>query len=447
MSLADKIPFDEAVQRYSRAIGFRTLSTQEGIPDRSQFELLHEFLEQAFPLVHGSLRREVVSGLSLLYEWPGRDNDITPVMLTAHQDVVPADEGSWRHPPFSGRIADGRVWGRGTIDYKLGLMGMLESCEALLRSGFAPRRTLFLAFGHDEEIGGGDGAESMVQLLEKRGIRCAFVLDEGGYVQTFPWMSVPLATVGLAEKGYATVRLFSRGEQAHASVPPRRTTVGNVCRAVSALEDNQVPISLCEPVEILLETCSGDSRDLGRLRDASADYLPEAAELVSSWPGGNALVRTTAAPTVLRGSSKENTLPGLSSALVNFRTVPGQTSGDVLDHVKKVVSDIDVEVELIRDASLSEPSEVSSRDAPEYEILLESISRAFPEVGVSPSVFTAATDSRKYHRIADNVYRFEPVDLGKRCMGALHSVDESVAVSNYRAALTFYTEYMVGTLS
>lgn len=448
MKTDEQISLEDAVGRYSRAIGFRTISTQEGIPDESQFRSLHDFLREAFPMVHRKLRKLTVSDLSLLYEWPGEDETAHPGMLTAHQDVVPAGEGDdvgWRYPPFSGRIAEGRVWGRGTIDYKLGLMGMLEACEALLKSGFNPRRTVYLAFGHDEEIGGGEGAESIVRLLESRGVRCSFVLDEGGYVQRFPWMGVPLATVGLAEKGYATIELSARADQAHASIPPESTAVGNVCRAVAALEDHPMPIRLCGPVESLLDACSRNSQDMEDLREVSEeDFYRAAAELVASWPVGNALVRTTAAPTVLRGSSKENTLPALSTALVNFRTVPGQTSGDVLDHVKNVLADLDVGVKLVRDASLSEPSEVSSTGTPEYGVLAGCIERAFPGTMITPSIFTAATDSRKYRRIAENVYRFEPVDLGEKGIGALHSVNESVAVSGYAAAVRFYADFVAG---
>ncbi|MBN2587309.1 MAG: M20/M25/M40 family metallo-hydrolase, partial [Candidatus Fermentibacteraceae bacterium] len=382
--------------------------------------------------------RDRVAEASLLYGLRGTDLDLDPVMLTAHLDVVPAEEdGGWPHPPFSGTVSEGRVWGRGAIDYKIGVSAMLEALEGLLARDFSPVRSLFLAFGHDEETGGDRGAAGIVALLDGRGVRLRSVLDEGGYIYSFPWLRRDVAVVGLAEKGYLTLRLTARGRQGHASVPGTATAAGNLCRALARLEDSQMEPRLCEPVRKMMEGTAH------LIRDADGNVSANALmEIMSRYPSGNALVRTTAAITMISGSSKENIIPAAPHALVNLRAVPGDDSGSIIRHVRDIAGEMGVEVECEDTNHVHEPSAVSSAATPEYRAIEDAMEKVWPGIPVVPGIFPAATDSRHYCSIADDVYRFQPVHLGTDGLSALHSSGESVSVEDYMGSIRFYSEYI-----
>lgn len=429
---------------FSNIIGFRTVSELPG----SSFEIkpflqLHDYLLEAFPAVHRNFIREVVAGGSLLYFLSGTNPSLKPVMLTAHLDVVPAEEGkSWSHHPFSGAVKEGRVWGRGSVDYKIGVAGMLQACEDLLNKGFQPERSIFLAFGHDEETGGADGAAEIVRLLRERNVRLSSVLDEGGYIYSLPWLREDVAVVGLAEKGYLTLRLTARGEQGHASVPGIRTVAGILGECLSLLEKHQMPARLCEPVDRMLRATS-DLLDESLLGEHASLSPVELVPVIEKWSSGNALVRTTTAPTMIKGSSiRENILPAEVFTLVNFRAVPGDNSDDIVRHVNAIAEPLGVEVEFEDLNHIFEPSTVASMETVEYRTITETVKRIWPGLSAVPGIFPAATDSRHYGKIADNVYRFEPVHLGEKGLGILHSEGESVSIEDYLKAVEFYTLYV-----
>ena len=414
---------DDAVARFARSLAYRTVSSQRIHRElREEFLGLHRHLADSWPRLHSRFPPLKPAGLSLLYTIPGSNASLKPLLLSAHQDVVPSgDVTEWSHPPFGGDVEDGRVWGRGAIDYKIGVCGMLEAVEQLLCSGFRPRRALLLAFGHDEEIGGSAGAEAITRHLEAEGVRCSMALDEGGYIYSYPWADGPAAVVAVGEKGYATVALSARGRQGHASVPPREMAIELLSRAVCRISDNPMPVEACAPVmELLRSTGCADPTE------------------VDGWPEGRALIRSTAAPTVIEAGDKENVLPAMARALVNFRTVPGQSSEDVIQHLRSTLKDLPVKAELVCDASLSEPSKLAPTSGPFWQAMVDAAAASHPGMPVVPGVFPAATDSRRYGRICDCVYRFVPAALGNRGMSVLHSVDESVAIDDYLKAVVFY---------
>ena len=433
----------QKLEIFSEILQYRTVSRQPGEAfDMKPFMEIAEYLKKAFPQVHRHFRREVVGGGSLLFTLQGADLSLKPFMLTAHLDVVPADDGeNWFEPPFSGKLRDGRIWGRGAIDYKVGVSGMLQACEDILEGGFTPDRTLILAFGHDEEVGGETGAAEIVRTLADRGVSLSSVLDEGGYIYSYPWMERDVAVIGLAEKGYLTLRLTAHGVQGHASVPELDTAAGSLCRCLAELEKNQFTAKLCSPVEMMLTATSGM---LGESL-AAHDHSPTAAEMmrtIEQWPSGNALVRTTTAITMIRGSNKENIIPAEPYALVNFRAVPGDSSLDILNHVLRIAEPLGVDVQYEDTNQIHEPSGIASMETDEYGAIEAAVRETWLDIPVVPGIFPAATDSRHYCRIADNVYRFEPVHLGKDGLGALHSEGESISVEDYLNAISFYTAYV-----
>jgi carboxypeptidase PM20D1 len=420
----------------------RTVSEQQQPDAHAQdFAALHTYLAQSFPRLHASLRRETVATHSLLYTWPGSDPSLPAVVLMAHQDVVPIAPGTerdWQVEPFSGEIRDGFVWGRGAWDDKGNLMSQLEAVEALVAAGFAPRRTILLAFGHDEEVGG-SGAKAIAELLATRGTRVEFVVDEGMLITEgmLKGLDPPAALVGLAEKGYVTVELTASATPGHSSMPSRRTAIGTLAGALARLSDTPMPARLTPLARDMLETLAPE---MGGANRVLLSNLWLTGGLVvrefAKSPSTDATLRTTTAPTIVAGGNKENVLPGEARALVNFRILPGDTSQDVLAHVRRVVADEGVRIVAV--GEVHEPSRVSRIDTPAYRTLSSAIRALDPAIVVAPGLMIGATDSRYFERLTDNVYRFSPVRVRAEDLSRFHGTNERIAIRNYGEMITFY---------
>ncbi|HSP05888.1 MAG TPA: M20/M25/M40 family metallo-hydrolase, partial [Acidobacteriota bacterium] len=298
----DSVDSAAAAARLAGALRFKTVSTQDPSAFRpEEFLAFRSYLEQQYPHVHDVLACEVVDGYSLLYTWKGQDASLKPVLLMAHMDVVPAEsESAWEHPPFAGSIAGGFVWGRGALDDKGSAMALFESVEALLKEGFRPKRTVYLAFGHNEEVLG-SGAEATAQLLKSRGVQLQSVLDEGSAVVVgmVPGVSAPVALVGTAEKGYMSVRLTVEMEGGHSSMPPRHTDVGVLSNAIVELEKRRMPARLGPPVDRMFEYLGPELSLPGRVIFANLWLLgPLVRQILAGSPPSNAMIRTTTAPTM-----------------------------------------------------------------------------------------------------------------------------------------------------
>src|SRR2546430_366400 len=313
--------------------------------DAREFAGLHRYLRDSFPKLHAALKLEKVNGSGLLYEWTGSDPGLAPVVLLAHQDVVPIEpgaEGRWTEPAFGGRIADGYVWGRGALDDKGSLVGILEAVEHLVAAGGKPRRTVYLGFGYDEEVGGRRGAARIADLLATRNVHPEFVLDEGGALATglIAGVSAPVALIGIAEKGYVTVELTAQAEGGHSSMPPEATAVGILAAGLTRRAGRARPRAIRGPTADMFDYLGPEMRFAPRLVMANRWLL--GGILTSQFgktPQGNALLRTTTAPTVLQAGGKENVLPSTAPALVNFRILPGDSVASVLEHVRSTGED------------------------------------------------------------------------------------------------------------
>jgi len=435
---------EAAVYRFAGMIPFRTVSDRGGF-DLRPFLELHGYITDTWPDLHDRCSWQTVAGGSLLITFHGTDAGLEPVLLAAHLDVVPVEDAEsplWEHPPWSGHVAGNRIWGRGTLDFKSGAAAILESCQLLIQSGFTPARTIIIALGHDEEVGGNAGARAITDTLRGRGIeRCSFVIDEGGYVYSFPWLTRDVAVIGLAEKGYATIEVSASGTQGHASRPAGRTPVGLVSEAVGLLERQSTPVRLCGPVlEMIRLTrrCFVPGSPAEGGDEALAGYMER-------WPEGNALVRTTLAPTVTRGSQRENVIPARASTLVNYRIIPGETVEDTLASVRLALDGLDVQVDVPDRDSLAEPSGVSPTDTDHWNAVATSLSRLCPDAVVAPGIFPASTDSKHYRSLSDSVYRIFPARLGEAGMAALHCEGESIGVDDYVRCVRFYTDVLERT--
>jgi carboxypeptidase PM20D1 len=438
-----------AAERLAGSLRFATISHGDaGALDPEAFLGLHAYLREQFPRVHEALDRETVSEYSLLYRWGGSDPALKPILLMGHLDVVPVEPGTeqaWEHDPYGGRIADGYVWGRGALDNKSSVMGTLEAVEMLLAEGFRPARTVYLAYGHDEEVGGTAGAREIAGLLKSRGVELEMVLDEGGVIGEglLAGLATPTAFIGIAEKGFVSVELVARAPGGHSSMPPRQSAVGIVSAAVARLEENPMPARLEGPVRQLFERI-GPELPLAQRTVIANLWLtrPLMVRKLEGTPTTNAMVRTTAAATVIQGGTKDNVLPSHARAIVNFRILPGDSVAGVLQHVRATVRDPRVEAR-VANAFVSEPSAVSSTDSESYRMLERAIRSVAPEAIVTPYLVMGGTDARHYGELSENVYRFLPVRVGPDDMPRVHGTDERISVEDYGRAVRLYRELIV----
>ena len=440
---AQAIAFDTAAAaaRLADAIRVPTVSREQGPAPDSVFAELHRRLATAFPKTHAALEREVLGG-SLLYTWPGTDSGAPGILLTGHLDVVPVDSGSerrWTHPPFDGVVAGGFVWGRGALDDKASALAMLEAIEALLAEGFQPVRTVRLAFGHDEEISGQRGARRLAALLADRRARIDWVLDEGGTVTRglIPGIAGPVAVVGIAEKGYLDIELLATDPGGHSSMPPAHTAIGRLAGAVRRLEDDPFPARIAGATGALLHYAVPEMSLPWRLAFTNLWLLerPVLAQLTRDARTA-AAVRTTAAVTMVSGGTKANVLPVEARAVVNLRTLPGDSASHVVERVRRIVADTAIRVRVLPGAS--EASPVASPESEGYRAVAAAIRRVYPGTVVAPYLVLGATDARHYAGLTPTVLRFAP---GLETAGSpprAHGTDERVGLGEQAQAVRFY---------
>ena len=438
-----------AAERLAGSLRIRTISSEDpAAVDPDAFRKLHAYLEAAFPRAHAHLRRETVGTHSLLYTWEGRDSSLAPIMLAGHMDVVPVEAGTdddWHEDPFGGRIVNGFVWGRGAIDNKSAVVGALEAVEMLLHDGFQPTRTVYLAFGHDEEAGGTQGARAIAALLKARGVELEMVLDEGGVISdgVLSGVSDPVALVGIAEKGFVTVELSTRAGGGHSSLPPRETAVGILSAAIARLEDTPMPARLEGATRQLFERIGPRFPTLHRAMFANLWLTsPIVLATLGKNPTTNAMIRTTAAPTIFEAGTKDNVLPSYARAAINFRILPGDTVAGVLEHVRRVVGDPRIELKIVGRFT-AEPSSLSSTDAQAFRTLERTIRSVTPDAIVAPYLVVVATDARYYSAMSRSVFRFLPLRLTPRDLHRLHGIDERIGIREYEDAIRIYRQLVI----
>jgi carboxypeptidase PM20D1 len=366
----------------------------------------------------------------------------------AHQDVVPVEPGtepSWDHPPFSGAIAGGFVWGRGTLDTKAKLTALCEAVEHQLARGFQPERTTYLLFGHDEEVGGRRGALAAAKRFEADGVRFEWVLDEGGTIAMgiVPGVARPVALIGIAEKGYLTLAVTATADGGHSSMPPPHTAIGTLASAIEKIEANPMPAALRGATRHFMASVAPEMTLPMRVAVANADILaPLILWNLGGSPRGNATIRTTTAVTMVNAGIKENALPASARALVNFRILPGDTVEDVLAHVRAAVATPNVSVEISDTHEPLPPSTESRVDSPGWDLLVRTIRETNPDVAIAPNLVLGGTDARYFHALSDSVYRFGPLRLNADDLKRAHGTDERIATDDYVESIRFYVRLL-----
>jgi carboxypeptidase PM20D1 len=442
----ESIPVDDwlVAHHLAEAVRCRTVPLDDaGTPDPEAFRQLHRMLEETYPLVHRELKREVVNSYSLLYTWLGNQPDLEPVLLMAHQDVVSAEPADWSHPPFEGQILDGFIWGRGTLDIKNQLIGIMEAAETLLWRGYQPERTILFGLGHDEETGGVNGCKVLGQLLKERGVHLAGIVDEGGGISEGLAAGVRgmVGLIGVSEKGYLTVEFTVQGQPGHSSTPPPQTAIGILARALARLEAHPMPTH----VRRLRPLYHG----IGR---AAPIYLQVAfanvwlfGPLLRRWlipiPEMNASIRTTTALTIVQGGVEDNTVPAEARAIVNFRLLPGDTIAEVLAHARKVIKDERVQFAPV-EGKFNEALPVSPDKGPAYEGLKKTIRQVFDNPPVAPFIMLGGTDCQHFVPVCEAIYRFTSLVMDESFRGLEHGIDERIPVSAMARMVTFYGQLM-----
>jgi carboxypeptidase PM20D1 len=442
------IDADAAAATLSGAIRFETVSNQDEAQfDAAQFNGLLQYLSDRFPRVHRTLTRELINEYSTLYTWNGKGEG-QPIVLLAHLDVVPIEAGTennWLAPPFSGAIKDGFVWGRGALDDKGSALAILQAVEHLLGEGFTPAGTVYLAFGHDEEVGGRNGAAVMAARLRERGVQAQFVLDEGAILEGLvPGIASPVASLSVGEKGYVSLQLAADGAGGHSSVPPPRGPIVVLSSAIEKLEQNQMPADLNAATGRTLDFLAPEMPFGQRLVFANLWLFgPLVERQMATMPRTNAAIRTTTAPTMFNAGVKENILPASARAVVNFRILPGNTVQGVVEHVRRTIDDPAIEVSVL--GTPDEPSPVSDPDDPAFTRLARAIRATFPGTVVSPFLSLGATDARHYAIVSPNVYRFAPYRLRAEDLPRLHGTNERIAIKDYGEMIRFYITLLTGS--
>ena len=442
-----------ALDRLGAAVRLPTIaSADDPKASSAEFLKLHKLLEASFPRIHATLKREVINQHSLLYTWPGSDPAAKPVLLLAHMDVVPVEASSaqeWRQPGFSGVVAGGYIWGRGTWDNKGNLFSQFEAVEALLAAGFKPKQTIYLASGADEETGGVYGAQAIAALLKQRGVRLDYVIDEGLVVTEglVPGLSMPVGLIGVAQKGYMTVTLsVTEPHAGHAAQPPRESTIGILSAGLAKLESHPFPTRMSGVTLQMFEHLAPEMPGVSRVAMSNLWLFgPVVKSQLARTDTARALLHTTTAITVLRAGLKDNVLPARAEALVNFRILPGDSSDSVIARVREVIDDPRIEVQ--KPPSPLEPSPVASTETRAYATIAKSVRQTFAGSVVAPSLLTARADGGFFEGVADNVYLFTPVRMGKEDTGRLHGINERISVKNYAEMITFYHQLIRNTAS
>jgi carboxypeptidase PM20D1 len=442
---AIELPETAILDRLGRAIRIQTVSYEDPSEiDYEAFREFHSFIASEYPAVSGALRKTVINDYSLLLEWTGSEPDLNPVVLTAHMDVVPVERDSWRSDPFGGQIENGNVWGRGTLDDKGSLMSILEAVEHLASQGYRPRRTIYLGFGHDEErgsVGGLEGANEIARFLRERGVHADMVMDEGAMLDqsASPVQGRRVALIGIAAKGYVSIRLSAAATGGHAMVPPvdHSMVIEQLARAIITLQEHPFPFRIDPAVGYLLDYIGPESRGLDKLVLANRWLFKRL--LIAKLARKNttaALLHTTGSPTLIRAGTTEQSLPATGHAIVNFRTLPGHTSEDLLRSVRAVLKDCPVHVEL--QGVPHDPLPTSSVGSPSYKILEKTIRETFPGITVAPFLVPGRGALEYYREVAEDSYMFAPLLYSPELLLTLHGHNERIPTQNYLSMVRFY---------
>ena len=433
----------EALERLAGAIRIPTVSHYDhDLDELSHFTRFQDYMLECFPRFHETAERTILSEYAVIYKWQGSSPDRNPVLLTAHYDVVPADEKKWSKPPFAAVSENGFLWGRGTLDTKNTLMACLEAAEELCRDGFTPGRTVYFAFGGDEEVTGLKGAKRMAQWFSDQQISFDWMWDEGAITTDgiMPGIRGKLSLVGTAEKGQVNILLKTVAEGGgHAAMPPKLTATGRIARAVARIEAKPFPLRWLKTTKIFFRKMACAGIPLYRVALSNLWLTGGLVKiLMGQSPNSAALLRTTTAPTKISGSNKENVLADEATAVINVRILPGDSINSVINRITRIVADEAVEVSVLNKADADEPVSESSIKAEGYLLLEEMLNETIGDSVVLPYLATTASDAKNYTNCSRQIYRYAPMILNQEELDRIHGIDERISFENYGLGIRCY---------
>ena len=432
----------KAIENLSKSIQFQTISHPDYEKfDYEEFQRFLSWLETEYFQVFKNLEKKYL-GKTLLLKWQGEASDLNPILLTAHYDVVPvrADADSiWQESPFSGKIDSDYVWGRGALDDKSGVIAILEAVNYLLEKNFSPRRTVYLSFGHDEEIGGRRGAGKVTEFLLNEGVELEWTLDEGSFLlqDIIPGINKPVAVINVAEKGSLTIQVIGKAEGGHSSMPSSKSSVGYLAEALLKLENNPVPGKL-EGISLgLFDEVSKQMPFQYKILFANLWlFEPLINNFLSDSPTMNAVIRTTTAPTMLSASNRLNVLASEAVGTVNFRLHPRDNPEKIINFVKDLISNENIEVKNLSAGTLA--SSVSDWETEGYRAISNSVREVYGDIIVAPGLMVGGSDSKHYAKAAKNSYRFNPFPLSANELSGLHGIDERIKKDDFLNGIRSY---------
>ncbi|MBQ7358874.1 MAG: M20/M25/M40 family metallo-hydrolase [Lachnospiraceae bacterium] len=440
----DQVTLNEKkiVEDMQELIRCKTVSyNDESLVDQAEFEKFQQLLPKLYPKVHEVCTLHHIGVNGLLYHWKGQQEG-DPTVLMAHYDVVPVEEGEWERDPFAAELIDGELWGRGTLDTKGTLCGILEAAEKLICEGYQPKKDVYLAFSGQEEING-PTCPAMVKWFKDQGIRPAMVVDEGGAVveNVFPGVSGECALIGIAEKGFTNIELKEKSRGGHASMPPMHTIVGELAQAVVDIEGHPFKRQLTKPVKEMLDTLGRRSTFAYKILFANMWCFEGLFDMVCKMSGGelNAMMRTTCAVTKMEGSKAFNVIPPKASVGMNLRLMGKDTYDSAKAYLEKVIHNPNIEVSVYEGRN---PSIESDTSCQEWKNLNQVIKDTWPDSIVSPYLMMACSDSWHYCDITDRIYKFSAMKLSKEERGMIHGNNERVPVKTLVRTVEFYVRLM-----
>lgn len=461
---------DAAVMRLSGGIKIPTVSTGSlGEFNYAPFDQFKEYLKASYPEVYQNTENYEVNKYGLVFKLKGKRSDLEPILFLSHIDVVPPGDADvknttenifrpddkplppvskvsedWDFGPFSGTVANGRIYGRGAIDMKGMLFSLMESMTNLIKTGETPQRDLYLAFGFDEEVGGKNGAAYIAEDFKKKGLQFDAVYDEGGLIMQkggVAGIDFDVAAIGCAEKGFLSAKIKVKGLGGHSSMPPMESAIGKAAIIMQRLEDHQMKPVITPVIKNFFTNIGGSMPFTSRLAIANQWLLkPVLLSQLTKNNTTNALVRTTTALTMMKGSDGTNVLSPEVEFVVNFRLLPGNSVKEVREHIAKATKGFDVEVEEIdntREASLVSPVNTKA-----FQQIEAGIKEIYPDAIVTPYLTMAGTDAYKYQIVSKNIYRFMPIKINNSEKQSIHSTNEYLSIENY-LKMIHYFEYIM----
>lgn len=461
---------DSAIQRLSGGIKVPTVSGGDlDVFNYAPFDQFKEYLKKSYPLVYQNTENYEVNKYGLVFRLKGNKSDLEPILFLSHMDVVPPGEADvknneenifrpndkalpavtkvaedWDYGPFSGAVANGRIYGRGAIDMKGMLFSLMESLTNMIKSGTVPQRDIYLALGFDEEVGGRKGAKQIAKFFKEKGLKFDAVYDEGGLILekgSIKGIDSDVAVVGCAEKGFLSAKIRVKGLGGHSSMPPMQSAIGKAAVIMQRLEEDQMKPKITPLIKEFFDNIGGTMPFVNRLA-ISNQWLLKSVLLsqLAKNNSTNALIRSTTALTMMKGSDGTNVLSPEVEFVVNFRLLSGDSVKDIREHIKKATKGFDVEVEEIdntREASAVSPTNVKA-----YQLIQQGIKQIYPNAVTTPYLTMAGTDAYKYQIVSKNIYRFMPIKITDAEKQSIHSTNEYISIENYMKMILYF-EYIM----